>query len=213
MNSVPSTAPAPSSSFSPFFLCTLLGDYGKWWCNSQQFLHSYSHLQSIKERIVVSILCQQLQLYIILLPTGEWKINGFTAYVTFNLKVKPFASSCQNCLYCAHFCRPSLNHVSTANRSGRYFHNIKMVNSTLWAMHVNEPLVNNNTFAKHLKEDAGYTVGMFGKYQNIMPKTVPPGIARNVSYFFSLLLCLFLYTFFFLLFPPSFICADVPHVL
>ena len=60
-------------------------------------------------------------------------------------------------------------------RSGRYFHNIKMVNSTLWSMHVNEPLVNNNTFAKHLKEDGGYTVGMFGKYMNIMPKTVPPG--------------------------------------
>ena len=42
-------------------------------------------------------------------------------------------------------------------------------------MHVDEPLVNANTFAKVLKEEGGYTVGMFGKYMNVMPKTVPPG--------------------------------------
>ena len=29
-------------------------------------------------------------------------------------------------------------------------------------------------FAPHL-EEAGYTVGLFGKYLNEMPKTVPPG--------------------------------------
>jgi hypothetical protein len=44
-----------------------------------------------------------------------------------------------------------------------------------WSMHVNESLVNSNTFAKHLKEDGGYTVGMFGKYLNVMPKAVPAG--------------------------------------
>jgi arylsulfatase A-like enzyme len=71
-------------------------------------------------------------------------------------------------------CNPSRSELL----SGRYFHNIKMVGAPggiIWSMHVNEPLVNNNTFARYLKEQAGYTVGMFGKYQNVMPKTVPPG--------------------------------------
>ena len=39
--------------------------------------------------------------------------------------------------------------------SGRYFHNIK-TNHAPACMHVNENLVNNNTFAKYLAE-AGYT--------------------------------------------------------
>lgn len=42
-------------------------------------------------------------------------------------------------------------------------------------MHVNEAKVNNATFARYLKEEAGYTVGMFGKYLNNVPNTVPPG--------------------------------------
>jgi len=42
-------------------------------------------------------------------------------------------------------------------------------------MHINENLVNNQTFALYLK-DAGYTVGMFGKYLNHNPKTAPAGI-------------------------------------
>lgn len=58
--------------------------------------------------------------------------------------------------------------------SGRYFHNIKLTGGPLWGMHVNETFVNDNTFAKALKDD-GYTVGLFGKYLNQMPKTVPPG--------------------------------------
>ena len=37
--------------------------------------------------------------------------------------------------------------------------------------------VNNYTFARYLKEEAGYKVGMFGKYLNTFPQNgyVPPG--------------------------------------
>lgn len=41
-------------------------------------------------------------------------------------------------------------------------------------MHVNEGYVNENTFVKDL-HDSGYATGMFGKYMNVMPKSVPPG--------------------------------------
>ena len=41
-------------------------------------------------------------------------------------------------------------------------------------MHVSENKVNNATFAKSLK-NAGYTVGMFGKYLNSVPNFVPEG--------------------------------------
>ena len=61
--------------------------------------------------------------------------------------------------------------------SGRYLHNIKSSDGS-GCMHVNESLVNSDTFAKYLKEEAGYTVGMFGKYLNNMPPGkdfVPPG--------------------------------------
>jgi N-acetylglucosamine-6-sulfatase len=57
--------------------------------------------------------------------------------------------------------------------TGRYFHNIKMPGNTV--MHVNYTFVNANTFARTLKEKAGYTTGLFGKYVNSMPKSVPPG--------------------------------------
>jgi len=66
-------------------------------------------------------------------------------------------------------CSPSRSELLT----GRYFHNIKMPGATV--MHVNYTFVNARTFARVLKEDAGYTTGMFGKYLNEMPKTVPPG--------------------------------------
>ena len=39
-------------------------------------------------------------------------------------------------------------------------------------MHVDEDKVNAHTFAKDLKERGGYTVGVFGKYQNVVPKPV-----------------------------------------
>ena len=42
-------------------------------------------------------------------------------------------------------------------------------------MHINEGLVNNQTFARTLSEN-GWTVGMFGKYLNNNPKTPPIGI-------------------------------------
>lgn len=42
-------------------------------------------------------------------------------------------------------------------------------------MHVNYSFVNGHSFARLLKEEAGYTVGMFGKYLNEMPSEVPPG--------------------------------------
>ena len=41
-------------------------------------------------------------------------------------------------------------------------------------MHVNETKFNNVTFAKNL-HDAGYAVGMFGKYLNAVPNYVPAG--------------------------------------
>jgi len=42
-------------------------------------------------------------------------------------------------------------------------------------MHVDETIVNNETFARYLNESAGYRVGMFGKYLNTVPNFVPPG--------------------------------------
>jgi arylsulfatase A-like enzyme len=71
---------------------------------------------------------------------------------------------------------PICNPSRSEGLSGRYFHNIKMTNCpTIWSMHINEPYVNNNTFARHLKQKAGYTCGMFGKYMNVMPKETPIG--------------------------------------
>ena len=68
-------------------------------------------------------------------------------------------------------CNPSRSELL----AGRYFHNIKGVNTAEWTMHVNETLVNENTFVRDLKEKAGYNTGMFGKYMNVMPTSVPPG--------------------------------------
>ncbi|CAE7221123.1 GNS [Symbiodinium natans] len=58
--------------------------------------------------------------------------------------------------------------------SGRYFHNIKQVAGPGAGMHVNYSKVNGDTFVRRL-HSAGYTTGMFGKYLNVMPQTVPPG--------------------------------------
>jgi N-acetylglucosamine-6-sulfatase len=74
--------------------------------------------------------------------------------------------------------------------TGRYLQNVKLPpvqkqcsdaynghdsNNGTCCMHVDEPLVNNATFARYLKEQAGYTVGMFGKYLNVCPHKAPPG--------------------------------------
>lgn len=87
-------------------------------------------------------------------------------------------------------CCPSRSETVT----GRYLHNVKIFNNIpgrkpqcpegyngkddqghTCCMHVDEALVNNFTFARSLKEDAGYTVGMFGKYLNNCPNLPPPG--------------------------------------
>jgi hypothetical protein len=72
-------------------------------------------------------------------------------------------------------CSPSRSELVT----GRYFHNIKAAGKNgggyCSGMHVNYTHVNDNTFARVLKEEGNYTVGMFGKYLNEMPATVPPG--------------------------------------
>lgn len=66
-------------------------------------------------------------------------------------------------------CCPSRSELVT----GRYYHNLKKTGGG--CMHIDENLVNNQTFALYLKE-AGYTVGMFGKYLNNNPKEPPTGI-------------------------------------
>jgi N-acetylglucosamine-6-sulfatase len=74
-----------------------------------------------------------------------------------------------------HIHTPICNPSRSALLSGKYFHNIKTTGGgNIWTMHVDEDKVNAATFAKPLR-DAGYTVGLFGKYMNVMPKTVPPG--------------------------------------
>eukprot|EP00976_Prorocentrum_cordatum_P064623 1177564-Prorocentrum_minimum.AAC.1 len=70
---------------------------------------------------------------------------------------------------------PICNPSRASGLTGRYFHNIKATNTGNWAMHVNESHVNANTFVRDLHERGGYTTGMFGKYMNIMPESVPPG--------------------------------------
>lgn len=66
-------------------------------------------------------------------------------------------------------CSPSRSELLT----GRYYHNIKQVGNSV--MHVNYDKVNNHTFARIMNEQANYTVSLFGKYLNQMPKVVPPG--------------------------------------
>jgi N-acetylglucosamine-6-sulfatase len=74
--------------------------------------------------------------------------------------------------------------------TGRYLHNVhtppveKQCNESYsgqddagntCCMHVDEVLVNNYTMAKYMKEQKGYTSGMFGKYLNNCPDTAQPG--------------------------------------
>jgi N-acetylglucosamine-6-sulfatase len=66
-------------------------------------------------------------------------------------------------------CCPSRSELVT----GRYYHNLKQQGGG--CMHINEGLVNNETFARTLSEN-GWTVGMFGKYLNNNPKLPPIGI-------------------------------------
>jgi N-acetylglucosamine-6-sulfatase len=71
-------------------------------------------------------------------------------------------------------CSPSRSELLT----GRYFHNIKKAGSGSGycdGMHVNYTLVVENHFGKVLKEQAGYTTGMFGKYVNEMESVTSDG--------------------------------------
>ena len=74
-------------------------------------------------------------------------------------------------------CCPSRSELVT----GRYFHNIKKTDGCPigdaeadCCMHVDTDLVNNATLAR-VFEQAGYKVGIFGKYLNASPKKAPPG--------------------------------------
>lgn len=69
-------------------------------------------------------------------------------------------------------CCPSRNELL----AGRYFHNIKMLPDATpkppkggACMHINETKVMNHTFARYLHDEAGYAVGMFGKFVNSVP--------------------------------------------
>ena len=74
--------------------------------------------------------------------------------------------------------------------TGRYLHNVKVPVAAgqcgaaydghddlgnVCCMHVDEALVNNHTFARVLKEQGAYRVGMFGKYLNVCPASPVPG--------------------------------------
>ena len=63
-------------------------------------------------------------------------------------------------------CSPSRSELVT----GRYFHNIKAPGMNgggyCSGMHVNYSYVNDNTFARVLKEEGNYTVNTFGKHLN-----------------------------------------------
>ena len=74
--------------------------------------------------------------------------------------------------------------------TGRYLHNVKRpveqqqcaagydgstTDGDRCCMHVDEVLVNNYTMAKYMKEQKGYTSGMFGKYLNNCPDMAQPG--------------------------------------
>ena len=48
-------------------------------------------------------------------------------------------------------------------------------------MHVNTNIVNNATFAKYLKDGAGYTVGMFGKYVVFFARPYVDHVRLNIQ--------------------------------
>jgi arylsulfatase A-like enzyme len=86
-------------------------------------------------------------------------------------------------------CCPSRSETVT----GRYLHNVKTnveqavqcgegyAGEDKWGnvccMHVDEGMVNNRTLAQYLQRQAGYRVGMFGKYLNNCPTEMPPGFS------------------------------------
>lgn len=68
--------------------------------------------------------------------------------------------------------------------SGRYFHSIREPTSKGGCMHVNEEEVNPRSYGTFL-EEAGYTVGYFGKHMNNAPQLPPPGFDCETCYWFA----------------------------
>ena len=100
------------------------------------------------------------------------EINGVGPMPKTKEKLATAGAMAENFYIHTPICNPSRSELL----SGRYFHNIKTTKTPEWAMHVDEAAVNNNfSFAIALKEKAGYNTGMFGKYMNVMPSSVPPG--------------------------------------
>jgi len=91
--------------------------------------------------------------------------NGATPMPKTRAMMADAGATANNMFIHTPICCPSRSELL----SGRYFHNIKKVGGKGTCMHADELKVNNNTFARYLKEEAGYTVGMFGKYLNNMP--------------------------------------------
>jgi N-acetylglucosamine-6-sulfatase len=96
--------------------------------------------------------------------------NGATPMPRTRALMEDMGAMANNMFIHTPICCPSRSELI----SGRYYHNIKTTHGPS-CMHVDETLVNNNTFAKYLMQDAGYTVGMFGKYLNNVPDFTPIG--------------------------------------
>ena len=104
--------------------------------------------------------------------------NGVTPMLNTQRLLKDGGAMATNMFIHTPICCPSRSELL----SGRYFHNIRInpeaTQPLPWkgadCMHVNETKFNNLTFASNL-HDAGYAVGMFGKYLNDVPHYTPAG--------------------------------------
>jgi len=98
-------------------------------------------------------------------------LGGYTPMTQTKLLMNQKGATASNWYIHTPICCPSRGELL----SGRYFHNIRTEKDKGGCQkHLDEDKVNNVTFAKYLS-DAGYTVGMFGKYLNNCPKEPQPG--------------------------------------